>query len=101
MVFGSSVISSPRGNLSLKATLDLANMFLENAGKSTNPEIILVLCHETEISLSQAKKIAKTTKDGSMDYWIATTYHGLGDLLDKHNHRNQAEAFREKSKKWG
>ena len=100
MVFG-SVISSPRGNLSLQTTLDLAYLFLENAGKSTDPEIILVLCHETEISLSQAKKIAKKTKVGSMDDLIATIYHGLGNLLDKHGHRDEAEAFREKSKKWG
>ncbi|KAF9346615.1 hypothetical protein BGX34_003771, partial [Mortierella sp. NVP85] len=101
MVFGSSIISSPRGNLSLQKTLDLANLFLENADKSTDPEIILALCHETEISLSQAKKIAKKTNVEFMNGSIAAIYYGLSDMLDKHGHRDEAAAFRKKIEKWG
>jgi hypothetical protein len=100
MVFG-SVISSPRGSLSLQKALDLANLYLENARKSTDPEIILVLCHDTEVSLSQAKRAAKQTEDKSMDDMIATVYLGLGGLLDNQGRQVEAKAFHKKSEKWG
>jgi len=92
MVFSS--ISSSRRNLSLQQTLDLANLFLENAYKSMDPEIVLVLCHETETSLSRAKKVARRTKIESMNGCIATLYGGLCDLLDRHGHRGEAAEFR-------
>jgi hypothetical protein len=101
MVFGSSIITSTRGNLPLQKTLDLANLFLGNADKSTDPEIILALCYETEISLSQAKKIAKKTNVESMNGSIAAAYRGLSDLLDKHGYRDEAAAFCKKIEKWG
>jgi len=94
----SSIISSSRGNLSLQKTLDLANLFLENANKSTDLDIILVLCHETRTSLSQAKKMDKTK---SMNGRIATIYGGLSDLLDNRGHRDAAAEFRKKAWKLG
>jgi hypothetical protein len=100
MVFG-SVISSPRGNLSLQKALDLANLYLDNACKSTDPEIILVLCHDTEVSLSQAKRAGKHVEDKAMRQGIATVYIELGDLLDSHGHRDEAQTFYKKSEKWG
>jgi len=101
MVFG-SVISSPRGNLSLQKALDLANLYLDNACKSTDPEIILVLCHDTEVSLSQAKRAGKHVEDKAMHQGIATVYIELGDLLlDSHGHQDEAQAFYKKSEKWG
>jgi hypothetical protein len=100
MVFG-SVISSPRGNLSLQQILDLANIYIENASKSTDPDIVLVLCHDTEVSLSHVKKAAKNSRDKGMDGRIATVYIGLGDLLNSYGHRDEAKAFYKKSEKWG
>jgi len=97
----SGVISSPRGKLSLQKTLELANLYLENAKNSRDPEIFLVLCHDTETSLSQAKKVAKKTEDESMNGSIAATYDGLGDLLEKKGHQAEAKAFRKKSEKRG
>lgn len=100
MVLG-SIISSPRGNLSLKKSLDLASLYLENACRSTDPETILVLCYDTEVSLSHAKKTARKSGDESMNGLIATIHVDLSDLLDKQGHREEATAFRKKSEKWG
>ncbi|KAG0000433.1 hypothetical protein BGZ65_004376, partial [Modicella reniformis] len=55
MVFG-GFISSPRGNLSPKQALELANVYLENARITTDPTTSPVLCHDTELSLSQVKQ---------------------------------------------
>jgi len=100
MVFG-SIIKSPRWNLSLQQVLDLANIYLENASKSTDPDIVLVLCHDTEVSLSQVKKAVKHKEDGEMREGIAALYIGLGDLLVSKGYRVEAQAFYKKSEKWG
>jgi hypothetical protein len=100
MVFG-SVISSPRGILSLQQILDLASVYLDNARNAADPTIALVFCHDTEISLSQVKKVAKRIDDKAMHERIATTYVSLGDLLNSQNHRAEAQAFYKKSEKWG
>lgn len=100
MVFG-SVISSPRGNLSLQQALHLANIYLEDASRSTDPDITLVLCHDTEVSLGHVKKAAKNNEDKAMRTRIATVYVGLGDLLHSQGHQGEAQAFYKKSEKWG
>jgi hypothetical protein len=100
MVFG-GVISSPRGHLSLQQALELAGIYLENASNSTDPDIALVLCHDTEVSLSQVKKVARNNEDKTMHGRIATVYIGLGNLLDSNGYRDEAKAFYKKSEKWG
>lgn len=100
MAFG-SIISSPRGSLSLSQALDLANIYLENARRTPDPNIALVLCHDTEVSLSHVKRAAKNTDDKVMREGIATVYIELGELLDKQGHRDEAQAFYKKSEKWG
>jgi len=100
MVFW-SITKSPRWNLSLQQVLDLANIYLENASKSTDPDIVLVLCHDTEVSLSQVKKAVKRKEDGEMREGIAALYIGLGDLLASKGYRVEAQAFYKKSEKWG
>jgi hypothetical protein len=67
---------------------------------SKDPEIILVLCHDTEVSLSQAKRAAKLTEDKSMYGTIAAIHVELGDLLSSQGHRDEAKAFRKKAEKW-
>jgi len=99
MVFGNS--SSHRGNLSLQKSLDLANLYLKNAQESTDGETILVLCHDAKDALSRAKKVAKNTEDESKNALIATTYIGLGDLLDRHGRQKEAKTCREKAGKLG
>ncbi|KAF9359192.1 hypothetical protein BGX34_008512, partial [Mortierella sp. NVP85] len=100
MVFG-SVISSPRGNLSLQQQLDLASIYLNNAFQITDPDIILVLCHDAEVSLTHVKKAAKHVEHDDMRSRIATVYANLGDLLDSQSHRAEAHVFHRKSEKWG
>ena len=100
MVFG-SVISSPRGSLSLQQALDLANIYLENARNTLDPKIALVLCHDTEVSLSHVKKVAKHVEDKAVREGIATAYVQLGELLHEQGHQNEALTFYKKSEKWG
>jgi len=100
MVFG-SIISSPRGSLSLRQALDLANVYLDNACRAVDPSIALVLCHDTELSLSQMKRAAKHTEDTTMRDGIATLYTRLGELLAIHGRKSEAQVFYKKSVKLG
>ncbi|KAI8348228.1 WD40-repeat-containing domain protein [Mortierella sp. GBAus27b] len=100
MVFG-SIISSPRASLSLHQVLEVANTYLDIARNATDSTIALVFCHDTEVSLSQLKKVAKHTDDKDTRKDIAAIYIGLGKLLDTHGHRENAQAFYKKSEKWG
>ncbi|KAF9358576.1 hypothetical protein BGX34_008869, partial [Mortierella sp. NVP85] len=96
-----SIVSPPLGSLSLQHALDLANIYLENASKAQHPDIALVLCHDTEVALSQAKKAAKRTEDPTVRHGIAITYIGLGKELDSRGHDNEAQASYKKAEKWG
>jgi hypothetical protein len=58
MLFG-NIISSPRDILSPIQALQLANVYLAGARQSNDPFLALVLCHDTEVSLSQAKRSSK------------------------------------------
>ncbi|KAI8345456.1 hypothetical protein B0O80DRAFT_491764 [Mortierella sp. GBAus27b] len=100
MVFG-HIVSSPRGNLSLRQSLGLAHAFLETARNAQDRDIALVLCHETEITLFQAKKSAKRSDDSTVRHGIAIAYIGLGRVLDSHEHRTEAQAIYKKAEKMG
>ncbi|KAF9349851.1 hypothetical protein BGX34_001564, partial [Mortierella sp. NVP85] len=100
MVFG-SVISSPRGNLTLQQALELANIYLDHAGKAQDVDISLVFCHDTEVSLLQAGKAAKHVHDQTMRYEIATRYIRLGRVLAIRGHRSEAQAIYKKAEKLG
>jgi hypothetical protein len=100
MVLG-SIISSPRANLSLQQALDLTNLYLDNARKAADPSIVLVLCHDTEISLSQVKRAAKHADDKVIRDDIANVYIGLAELLGSQGLRVEAQSFFKKSEKFG
>jgi len=100
MVFG-SIVSSPRGSLSPEQVLELANVYLENAFKANDPDITLVLCHDTEVSLSQAKKAAKHVGNQTVIGRIAAAYVGLGKLLATRGHVSGAQASFKKAEKLG
>jgi hypothetical protein len=100
MVFG-SVIPSTLGSLSPQQALDLANVYLESAYNASDPDIALVLCHETEVSLFQAKKAAKRAKNQMADEGIARAYIDLGELLEKHGHGSESQAIFKKGEKLG
>jgi hypothetical protein len=88
MVFG-SIISSPRATLSLHPVLDLSDVYLENARKAADPNIVLILCHDT---LSQ---VNSTICEG-----VTSLYVGPGELLDAHGRRSEAQASYKKSVMW-
>jgi len=100
MVFG-GIVSSPRSTLSPLQALDLARVYLENADQIRDTKISLVLCHDTEISLSQAKRAAKHADDPSMKERIADVYIGLGTLLHDRGHHVEAQTSYKKAHKLG
>jgi hypothetical protein len=100
MVFG-SIVSSPLGSLSPQQALDLAHLYLENASNANDRDIALVLCHDTEVSLSQAKKAVKHVKDQEVIDGIATVYIDLGRLLERHSHDSEAQAIYKKAGRLG
>lgn len=100
MIFG-SVITSPRGDLTVQQALDLANVYLENASKAQDSAVALVLCHDTEVSLHHARRVTKSAEDQAKQEGIATAYAGLGNLLDIRGHRSEAQAMYKKAKKLG
>lgn len=100
MTFG-TIISSPRGCLSLQQILDLSYAYLEIARKAVDPNVALVLCHDTEVSLSQLKKTAKHTEDNTMHGAMAAAFVELGRVLDSRGHGSEAKGFYKKAAKLG
>lgn len=96
-----SVISSPKANLPIQQILDIANAYLENARNAQDPNVALVFCHDTEVSLSILKRSGKQIKDNAMRGRIATVYSELADLLEYQGRQDEASAFYKKSEKWG
>ncbi|KAK3809441.1 MAG: WD40-repeat-containing domain protein [Benniella sp.] len=97
----SGIILSPRGTLSPQQALKLANVYLENARNEDDRDVALVLCHDTEMSLSQAKKSIKRAEDQDVVMKIATAYIDLGNLLENQGHPNEAKASYKKAEKLG
>ncbi|KAF9936389.1 hypothetical protein BGZ65_002437, partial [Modicella reniformis] len=97
----SGIFSSPRGILSPQQSLELANIYLENANKTRSPDITLVLCRDTETSLSQAKKGVKRDEDQAVREGVAAAYIGLGRVLESRGHRIEAQASYKKAEKMG
>lgn len=107
MVFR-NIVPSRINALSLPQALELCNIYLENAYKAADPDIALVLCHDAEVVLSQAKSANKkyltnpkdnvyqTLRDG-----IVTAYIDLGEILQKQGYQDEALAVRKKAVKWG
>jgi hypothetical protein len=107
MVFG-SVVPSHLSTLSLKQALELSNLYLENAYKTGDHDIVLVLCHEAEAALSQAKSASKKlyiqpgdAEHQAMRDGVATAYVDLNKLLERQGHPDVAHAISKKGAKWG
>ena len=100
MVFGSFVVS-PLGSLSPQQALVLANVYLDNAWNINDTDIALVLCHDTEVSLSRAKKAAKHFENQIVIGDIADAYASLGKLLEERGHGGGAQASYKKATKLG
>jgi len=100
MLFG-TIISSQRDILSPTQALELANIYLDNARKTTDPYVALALCHDTEVTLSQVARGSKRVKVPVVREGIATAYVQLGWLLKSRRLHDEAEAFYKKAEKLG
>jgi hypothetical protein len=99
MGFGITVVPT-LGYLSSYQALKLANMYLDHACNECDPAVALVLCHEVEVSLVQAKKAARQDSHVSKGE-IGTAFISLSQLLEDMNHHSEAEDIRKKGEKYG
>ncbi|KAG0199206.1 hypothetical protein BGX31_004366, partial [Mortierella sp. GBA43] len=99
-MFG-GIVASPRSTLLPQQALELARIYLENARIAPDIKLALVLCHDTEVSLAQAKKSAKHAKDTSVQDGVAAVYNDLGLLLHGCGYQSEAQASFEKAQKLG
>ncbi|KAF9925808.1 hypothetical protein BGZ65_007563, partial [Modicella reniformis] len=104
----STIVPSRLGVLSLQQSLELTNVYLENAYKTTDHNIALVLCHDAEASLSQAKIAARKNRIHPKDSanqvlreGIIAAYIDLGKLLETQGYQVEAEMICKKAEKWG
>lgn len=101
------IVPSPKTALSPHQVLQLTNMFLENASKADDDDIALILCQHAEAALSEAKSTSKKASSSSdpddqvVSKNIAAAFYKLGNLLENHGYRDQAQVFFNKCKKWG
>lgn len=100
MVSG-NIVLSPRASLTPQQSLRLANVYLEKASGEEDPDIALVLCHDTEVSLSQARKGIKYNGGNTVIDGIATAYIDLGKLLESRGHVNGAQISYQKAARLG
>ncbi|KAG0324272.1 hypothetical protein BGZ99_002007 [Dissophora globulifera] len=101
--------SSSQGTLSPQQALDLATLYLENARKSKDREVVFALCDDAETALSRMKRVDKrrilTSPWGSEDQVvrnrIATAYFERGNILDSWDYFKMAQISYTKAEKWG
>jgi len=96
-----SIVSSPLEKLSALQALELANVYLENANNAHDPATTLVLCHDTEVSLSQARKAGKHAENQSVNEGIGLAYISLGKILESRGHVSGAETSYKLARKLG
>jgi hypothetical protein len=82
------------GELSSLQALELARVYLKNAINMEDYGILLVLCYNTEVSLSQAKK---TTNDHTLKERIARAYIDLSELLHRRGRVVEAKKIYQKA----
>ncbi|KAG0244248.1 hypothetical protein BGX31_009529 [Mortierella sp. GBA43] len=95
-----NVVPSPKSPLSPRQILDLASVLVENAFKTTDENIALVLCQHAEVALSQVKDGTDEPSDHENQVLrekIATVYYNIGKLLEDLDHPDAARMFFKKS----
>ncbi|KAG0224038.1 hypothetical protein BGX31_008229, partial [Mortierella sp. GBA43] len=107
MVFR-NIVPSHLSALSLQQSLDLTNMYLANAYSTKDNDLALVLCHDAEIALSQAKTAskeypahAKDTRYQMLREGVAAAFIDLGKLMDRQGYQEKARTICKKAEKWG
>ncbi|KAF9345850.1 hypothetical protein BGX34_004409 [Mortierella sp. NVP85] len=82
-------------------TLELANIYLDNARTTNDPHIALALCHDTEVTLSQVARGPRRQMVPVVRRGIATAYVQLGGLLKSRSLHDDVDAFYKKAEKFG
>ncbi|KAG0211331.1 hypothetical protein BGX31_001697, partial [Mortierella sp. GBA43] len=107
MVFH-NIVPSHLSTLSLQQALELTHVYLENAYRTKDPDVAMVLCRDAEIALSQAKRATKKhpanpndTMYQSLRDGVATAYIDLGRYLDRRGYQSEATNICKKAEKWG
>ncbi|KAI8602910.1 hypothetical protein EDD21DRAFT_352310 [Dissophora ornata] len=95
-------------SLSVQQALELANLHLENAHNTKDPELVLTCCNYAETTLSRMKTVAKKTVISSSraDHQalrsdVAAAFFEHGKLLDSLGNHTKAQASYKKAEKWG
>ncbi|KAG0227431.1 hypothetical protein BGX31_007005 [Mortierella sp. GBA43] len=103
-----NIVPSHLSSLSLQQALELTNVYLENAYRTKDLDVALVLCHEAEAALTQAKTAHKKYPAHSSDTGyqhlregLAAAYIDLGKYLDRRGYQKEGTAICKKAEKWG
>lgn len=107
MIFG-NILPSHLNSLSLQQTLDLSNVYLENAYRTRDDDVALVLCYNAEAALAQAKRAnrkhpdhLKNARYQALCAGVANAYIDLGKLMENRGYHLEARAICKKAQKWG
>ncbi|KAI8598725.1 hypothetical protein EDD21DRAFT_356115 [Dissophora ornata] len=94
--------------LSPQQALELANLHLENALTTKDPELALKCCDYAEAALSRMKRPAKKivmsslrADDLALRDGIAAAYSEIGKLLISLGNSAKAQVSNKKAEKWG
>jgi hypothetical protein len=101
-----SIVPFPKSTLSPQQILELTNILLEGTNKSNDRDIVLILCHYAEVTLSPIKRPSKKSiatagsEEQAQHGRIAEAYFNLGKLMDDRECREEAKAFYKKAQKF-
>ncbi|KAG0004128.1 hypothetical protein BGZ65_000887, partial [Modicella reniformis] len=97
------IVPSLKNALSLQQVLELTNVYLENAYKTKDQDIALTLCHDAEVSVSQAKVATKKNRTHSKDAEDQPLQNGIAAAnIDRpcQGYQDEAEMLCKKAEKW-
>jgi hypothetical protein len=108
MMAYSNTRSSPRKHLLVQQSLELANVSLESARKTKDPELGLELCGDAEAMLAQIKRRAPQqmvhnppspghTENKAFREGITAAYSSLGELQNSLGQSDKARASYKKA----
>ncbi|KAG0006776.1 hypothetical protein BGZ65_003913 [Modicella reniformis] len=103
-----SIVPSPKTDLSLRQALEITDIYLKNASKSKDQDIALILCHDAEVALAQAKSASKKVlthpkddEEKDLREGMAAAYINIGNLLELQEYRDEAQLIYKKAGKLG
>jgi predicted signal transduction protein with EAL and GGDEF domain len=102
-VLSRGIAPAPKNAFSSEQTLELCDIYLDNADKTKDDGIALVLCHHAEIALSRIKNANKKVNDAEYQELrgkMADAYNRLSIRLKLLGFPDESEAFLKKAEKW-